>query len=654
MNPSTAPTFRQCLQVTALIAGLFSVVVSILLMVHYFQLKQAFPLDFPELETLKEQSRTKTDDAALREKIRHLDLVARRAWFLGLEWRQTLLYLFLGGSVLFLGSMALLSGMRPREVSRAAATSPVSRQPGRRDPATEAMSLILLGGICVLVVNGFLFLGGARSSSPVSGKSAASEVASGGSDIAPAPPIAAAAVDPRTAAGTPTETQPATTLRTPTETIQATLLETSPASPASPATIAAPSGKTASASVSGTVIGQRPAVGPDEIARHWTAFRGQNNDGRSMVHRPVIGWSSDSGRGIKWRAEVPLPGFSSPIVWKDRVFLTGGDESRRAIFAYDTNSGKLAWTHEITDIPGSPTTPPKVSRDTGFAASTPATNGHLVFAIFATGDLVAVNYDGKRVWAKNPGVPHNMYGYCSSLLVIGERLLVQYDNEDRQVLFCLEASSGEIIWHKQRESMISWSSPMACAVGGKDLIIVLTCTEAAAFDLETGEQKWVEKIMSGEVAPSATYKDGTVFLANENAVAAALEAGTGRVLWKNGNAVLPDVSSPVACEDMLFLFTAAATIGCLDAATGKTLWEEDVKQGFYSSPLVLTDRIIAFDMKGNLLVVKPDRSRLIIEHQEALGEKVLTTPALVGNRMWARGERHLYCLESPGGSHVER
>ena len=132
-----------------------------------------------------------------------------------------------------------------------------------------------------------------------------------------------------------------------------------------------------------------------------------------------------------WKNKVPLKGFSSPIVWQDKLFVTGGDKKKREIYCYDANNGKLLWRHNVTGISGSPVKPPKVTSDTGYAASTPATDGHRVFAIFATGDLVCTDFEGKRIWAKNLGVPENPYGYSSSLLTTPDKLIVQYDDERR-------------------------------------------------------------------------------------------------------------------------------------------------------------------------------------------------------------------------------
>jgi outer membrane protein assembly factor BamB len=638
VNDQNQRIVLNCLYVASFVAVIFIATLTVMLMTHHLRLSAVAPLEFTELENMKDAARTDVTNLELRARIRQLDLISRRAWFLGLEWRRSAVHLLAFGVVLLFVSMSLIMAIKPRELSADACRPPGS------SPGAEVVGLMILAGVCVLGVNGFLLVAGvgpAPAPAPVPAPAPSSTPASA-SASAPAP--APASAEGKTATGVATAS-----LATGTPATGIVIATPASAAPAVPGlVIAAPA--SAAPAVPGLV--DAAPVDPATIEQNWTSFRGPRNNGRSAVQQPVIGWSANSGAGIKWKVKTPISGFSSPIIWKDRLFLTGGDDTTRAIFCYAADSGALLWTHEASGIAGSPAKPPKVTKDTGYAASTPTTNGRLVFAVFAVGDLVAVDLEGRRVWARNLGVPENMYGFCSSLLVADDRLIVQYDNEDRQVLLCFQASTGTLLWQQQRRSIISWSSPLLCRAGDKEMVIILTCKEVEAYDLETGEKKWTQPIMGGEVAPSATANDaGIVFVANENAVVAAIQATDGSLLWKNGNAILPDVSSPVVYKDMVFLFSSAATIGCLDAASGELLWEKDVKEGFYSSPLALQDRITAFDKKGNFLVIQPDRGDLRIEHQESLGESVLTTPAVVGNRMWVRGVTHLYCLESAGAKH---
>ena len=147
------------------------------------------------------------------------------------------------------------------------------------------------------------------------------------------------------------------------------------------------------------------------------AFRGNNSSGVSSARGIATNWNLKSKKNILWQVAIPKHGYNSPVINGRNVFITGADKNARELYCYDVYTGELKWTVKADKIPGSPSSMPKVNADTGLAASTVATNGQQVCAIFATGDVICADMEGKRLWAKNLGVPDNHYGYASSLLM---------------------------------------------------------------------------------------------------------------------------------------------------------------------------------------------------------------------------------------------
>jgi outer membrane protein assembly factor BamB len=561
MNSQKKQTILNCLYVAAFVCIFFVATLILLIFIRSSEMNAVSPLAFKELEQLKDQARSDPQNKQLHEKIRQLDLAARKQWFFGLEAREKLASMLSLAALTLVVLLAVIALLKPIKINKK------SLNPEPAKPAAESMGLLLVAMLSVLVVNGFLYI---RKPAPSS-----------------------------------------------------SLVKEEKVSAVKPAEL----------------------MSHEKLKEFWPGFRGIYNDGISTGHTPVTGWGANLDEAKKWKTEIPLPGYSSPIVVKDLLLLTGGDEQTRALFCFSASAGELLWRHDAKDISGSPASPPEVGEDTGYAASTPVSNGNMVFAIFATGDLVATDLQGRRIWAKNLSVPENIYGYSSSLLAFENSLIVQYDNDENQVIYCINADNGETLWKNERDTIVSWSSPTLCRLPDRNLVITINCAQVEAFNLESGELEWGHKIMGGEVAPSATFYNGILYVANEYVVAAAIDAQSGKILWKNDKAILPDVSSPVVFDDMLFLFTSAATISCLDSSSGEILWEKDVDNGFYSSPLRLGDRIVAFDLKGNMLVIKPDRQKLQIEKTEALGVPVLTTPAFVGNKMWVRTKSEVMLIE---------
>jgi outer membrane protein assembly factor BamB len=109
---------------------------------------------------------------------------------------------------------------------------------------------------------------------------------------------------------------------------------------------------------------------------------------------------------VLWKTPVPLSAPNSPIVWKNRVFMSGATAQQREVYAFDADSGKLLWTKPVR-VKDTPAEPPDVTQDTGYAAATMTTDGQRVFAMFANGDIAAFDFEGKPVWSRNLGRPEN-------------------------------------------------------------------------------------------------------------------------------------------------------------------------------------------------------------------------------------------------------
>jgi outer membrane protein assembly factor BamB len=383
----------------------------------------------------------------------------------------------------------------------------------------------------------------------------------------------------------------------------------------------------------------------------WPSFRGPGGFGHAFSANPPLTWHAGDGKNIRWKAAIPKPGMSSPVVWDDRVFLTGADKEKREIYCLDADTGRMVWTHVVDGIEGSPTGDqlPDVMDTTGLAAPTAATSGSHVAAIFATGDIICLDMDGSRVWASNLGVPKNHYGHSSSLIIHENRLLVQYDQKEKSELLAFDLNNGELLWRAERDE-ISWSSPILIENDRRRELVVLNCRQIDAYDPATGKKLWHVPGLSGEVAASPAYSNGLLFVANEFSAAAAVDIRTDptnpEIIWAWAE-ILPDASSPVADENFMIVPSSYGIITCLDTGTGNPLWEHEFETGFYSSPILVDDMVYILDLKGTMRIIKmADQFKLLAS--PGLGEPTKATPAFVGRRIYIRGENHLFCIGENG------
>jgi len=409
--------------------------------------------------------------------------------------------------------------------------------------------------------------------------------------------------------------------------------------------------KTDIKAVSNTVIQQNDTATIDsalvadfptdaEIKQNHPAFRGPYGLGVSYKTKLPTDWDGTSGKNIKWKKAIPLPGLNSPVVWGNQLYISGANEKTRKVFCYNRLNGNLLWTVDVKGIAGSPAKSPKVTNDTGHSASGLTTDGKRVYALFSNGDLIAIDNSGKQVWAKNLGVPDNHYGHSSSLQFFKDKLIIQYDDNKSCKLFAFSTQTGEEVWKTVRSGKISWTSPIIVLKGNGAEIIVNNLPYIAAYNAETGKEKWKVECLTGEVGSSPAYGGGMVFAANEYAKMVGIK--DGKIVWE-GFDYLPDVSSPVAYKDMVFFTTSYGDLACFNQKDGAVLWHHEFDNGFYGSPVIADGKLYCIDRTGTTVIVEAAREFKLIG-QPTLGEKSDCTPAFADGTMYIRGQKNLYCI----------
>lgn len=380
-----------------------------------------------------------------------------------------------------------------------------------------------------------------------------------------------------------------------------------------------------------------------EMMANFPSFRGPGGNAIAYQKNIPNEWDGASGKNILWKQPVPIHAYNSPVIWGNKLFLSGASTTSREVYCYDRNNGKLLWTAKAEQIAGSPANPPEVTPDTGHAASTVTTDGNSVFAIFSNGDLIAVDMNGKKQWAKNLGVPDNHYGHSSSLIVFEDKLIVQYDQKKNSKVMALSTSSGEEVWSTARKVRVSWASPVIVQNGDQVEVLLAADPCIASYDVQTGKELWKIDCITGEVGPSVAYANGIVFALNEYASLVAIKPGAKpEILWEAYD-YLSDVPSPIAYNDLLFVITSYGAVACYNAKAGEILWEKEFDAGFYASPILVDGKIYLMDREGVMHIFKAEKEYVEVA-TSALGEKSDASPAFADGRVYIRGEKNLYCI----------
>lgn len=545
---------------TAIVCGIFSILVCIIILLNYLQLRSANPLNSLKLEELVRLYRENPGDEELKKEIRELDLLIRKAFFTQRWHIQTGGYLFVAGFCLFFASISV-SRLLKKKAPRPA-----------EDPAPEKIRISrFLSRVGISVFAGCLFI------------------------------------------------------------ITLILLYSSDK------ILLTPGEETGAADISA-----REYPSEEELFSNWPSFRGAYGNGIAGAGEYPVEWDGKTGKNILWKTEIPREGFNSPVVWENRVFLSGADESAREVYCLDAGSGTILWQVRVDDISSGSPDFPEVSPDTGYAAPGITTDGTSVFAVFATGILVCLDFDGTLLWKLDLGVPDNMYGHSSSLITFRNMLYVQYDRADKAELMAVDTANGNILWKTKRDVLTSWASPLIVKDNNRSEVVLNANPVVASYDLSTGKELWKIDCMMGEVAPSPAWGCGYVYATTQFASLVAINPETAEIEWEYYDD-LPNVASPLAFDPYILIAANYGVVTTFDCRTGDVLWVQEFDEGFYSSPVYANRNVYLLDMKGRMNIFQLSGEYVSVNSPE-LYEDTVTTPAFSRGRIYIRGKHHLFCI----------
>jgi outer membrane protein assembly factor BamB len=391
---------------------------------------------------------------------------------------------------------------------------------------------------------------------------------------------------------------------------------------------------------------------PEDLAQNWNRFRGFGGSGVTSLTDIPTKWDGESGEGILWKIPIPLSGYNSPIVWQDRVFLSGASSEKREVYCFDTSTGSILWTG---NVPTAPMGDRKldIMEDTGYVASTMATDGVRVYAIFASGDLAAFDFNGRLLWHKSLGIPASLYGYASSLEVWQDRVLVQYDQggveDGKSRLYAFEGRTGNLVWETKRPVPNSWTSPILVRVDNDYQLISVGDPWVIAYDPNNGKEIWRADCVKGDVAPSPILAGNlAIAIAPDLDNVAIRMGGTGdvsttHIAWRNDD-VGPNIVSPVADSNRIFYLDSYGTLYVVNALDGHLLYEYDFGENVNSSPTMVAGKLYVLSLDGTMFIGTPGEKEFTQEASNPLGEACFASPAFMPARIYIRGEKHLYCI----------
>lgn len=223
---------------------------------------------------------------------------------------------------------------------------------------------------------------------------------------------------------------------------------------------------------------------PPVAAGEWSQFRGSNATG--VVESSSLPVRFGPHRNLVWRASIG-PGQSSPVLTRDRIFLSAVEEERLWVICLDRSGGDLLWKQEVPR-PRSEV----MHRANGPASPTPVTDGSNVYAFFGDFGLISFDAEGRERWRLPLGPFINPMGQAASPILADGRVLLICDQESGSFFVAVDQVTGRVLWRVERPGFTrGFSTPVLYRPKGEELqVLVSGSHQLTAYSVESGEEIW--------------------------------------------------------------------------------------------------------------------------------------------------------------------
>jgi len=398
------------------------------------------------------------------------------------------------------------------------------------------------------------------------------------------------------------------------------------------------------------------------VAEDWPSFRGPTGMGICTEAGLPLEWGAD-GKNVLWKTPLLATSRegtadhnqSSPIVWRDRVFVTTAlwptkekqEIPEQHVTCYRVADGEQLWDTQVpagpwklTDLRG------------GYAAPTPATDGQRVYVVFGSAVLAALDWDGKIVWRKElpDWQAFDVAVASSPILYRGQLLLLADRNQKKSSLTAYDPATGDVLWEKKRpDGAFTHTTPVLIEHGGQPQLLVTASNELQALNPTNGERLWWCKtpgdVTSPVFARGLVYTDsgrgGPGILVDANGQGDL----AGQIKWKIGQ--IPEgLSSPVIVGDYLYRLHNPGVLKCVDMRDGQETYATRLAGvSVASSPIATPEGRLYLASGGKSFVIKAGPTFEMLATND-LGEPCLASAAVSGGKLFLKGQRHLFCVGS--------
>jgi outer membrane protein assembly factor BamB len=395
------------------------------------------------------------------------------------------------------------------------------------------------------------------------------------------------------------------------------------------------------------------AASADAGAADWAQWRGPGGSGVADGRNPPVRWGRTEN--VVWSVKLPGWGTSSPVVYRDRVFVTSQVEAegRKSLLTlcFDRATGKELWRHDFGFGFNQHT-----HEKSNLAANTPTVTADGLYVSFANAELARYTLEGKLLWVSRLvlefGDPKTSWGWGVSPVVLPDSVLFPWDHHAGPCyLLGLDRQTGKVAWKVDRPIGTSHSTPLVVSHHGQTDLLVPGKNRLTAFDAASHRQLWVygegEGPYNGEIIVSPVQAGGLVFTQIwRKSPIHALRLRGGQLpekVWVS-EAPGPQESSLLYYRGHLYALLDNGVLVCYEAETGKELYRERLGLGdCNASPVAADGRLYLSNNRGQTFVVAAGARFSLLATNE-LEERITASPALSRGRLFLRTDSTLWCL----------
>ncbi len=409
----------------------------------------------------------------------------------------------------------------------------------------------------------------------------------------------------------------------------------------------------------------------DAAPAEWPQFRGPTGDGHVPRAGSEMGlplqWSETEN--IRWKAEIPYRGWSTPVVLGKQVWLTTATLDGHEFYGIcvDADTGKVLFNEKLFSCEK----PEPLGNNVNcYAAPSPAIEPGRVFLHFGSYGTACLDTGTFKVlWQRTDLKCRHYRGPSSSVVLLENLVILTMDGVDLQYVIALDKETGKTVWKTDRS--VEWndqdvpgqmardgdlrkahSTPLIIDVNGKLQMLTVGAKAAYGYDPRTGRELWRVRYGSWSAAPMPLYDQGLAFIVTghgKTELWAVRVDGQGdvtdtHVAWKFG-AMVPLTASPLLVDGLLYMVSDEGMLTCLEAATGKEVWHHRIGGNYAASPIYADERIYLFSQQGKTTVVKPGRAYEQLA-TSSLPNGFMASPAVAGKTFYLRTKTALYRVEA--------